>query len=65
MQGNGSVTVSIDAIFGLCWKRSAGKSIRGPLSGTAVFESQDEVNHFVNTQRNLQNANFEVCLSVL
>ena len=51
MQGNGSVTVSIDAIFGLCRKRSAGKSIRGPLSGTAVFESQDEVNHFVNTQR--------------
>ena len=62
MQGDGSVTISIDAIFGLCRKRSAGKSIQGPLSGTTVFESQDEVNHFVNTQRNLQNANFEVCL---
>ena len=41
MQGDGSVKISIDTIFGLCRKRSAVRSIRDPLSGTTVFESQD------------------------
>ena len=61
MQENGSLIVSVDAIFGLCRKKSAGESVRGPLSGTAVFEVQDEVNSFVNSQSHLRNVNFEVC----
>ena len=42
--------VSVDAIFGLCRKKSAGKSVRTPLSGTTVFEPQDAVNAFVASQ---------------
>ena len=42
--------MSVDAIFGLCRKKSAGNSVRGPLSGMSVFESQDEVNTFIDLQ---------------
>lgn len=52
--------VSVDAIFGLCRKKSAGRSVRGPLSGTMVFESQDAVNAFVASQSRSQDASSEV-----
>ena len=37
-------------MFGLCRKKSAGCSVRQPLSGTSIFENQDEVNSFVDLQ---------------
>jgi len=53
--------VSVDAIFGLCRKKSAGNSVRTPLSETTVFEPQDAVNAFVASQgHHSQNANTEV-----
>lgn len=61
MQENGSLIVSVDAIFGLCRKKTAGKSVRGPLSGTAVFEAQEEVNFFVSSQNNLRTVKSQVC----
>ncbi|XP_065899662.1 uncharacterized protein [Dysidea avara] len=53
---SGAVTVSIDAIFGLCRKKSAGKSVQGPLSGKMVFEPQDEVNAFVSSHSQSRNS---------
>ena len=50
IQGNESLIISANAIFGLCRKNSAGKSVRAPLSGTTVFEPQDDVNAVVASQ---------------
>ena len=65
-QENGSVIVSMDAIFGLGRKKSAGRSVRGPLSGTTVFESQDAVNAFVASQSRSQDSSSEVsCIATV
>ncbi|XP_065893500.1 uncharacterized protein [Dysidea avara] len=61
---NGSLIVSVDAIFGLCRKKSAGRSVRTQLSGTTVFEPQDEVNAFVASQGH-HNASTENCSNFL
>ena len=61
MQENGSLIVSVDAIFGLCRKKTASKSVRGPLSGTTVFEAQEVVNSFVSPQNNLRSVKSQVC----
>ena len=53
--------MSIDAIFGLCRKKSAGKSVQGPLSGKMVFEPQDEVNAFVSSHSQSRNSSSQVC----
>jgi len=63
LQDGGSLIVSIDAIFGLCRKKSAGNSVRGPLSGTAVFESQHEVNSFVDLQGHSEHSQSGVCIT--
>ena len=60
LQDNGTLVVSMDAIFGLCRKKSAGKSVYGPLSGTTVFENQTEVDLFVNSQSNSERSHSEV-----
>ena len=39
--------ISLDAIFGLPRKKSAGRSFRQPLHGMLFFENQDEVDQFV------------------
>lgn len=52
--------MSVDAVFGLCRKKSAGSSVRGPLSGTSIFESQDEVNNFVDLQGHTKRSQSEV-----
>lgn len=49
LQESGTITVSLDALFGLCRKISAGKSVREPLSGTSVFEEQSAVDAFVDS----------------
>ncbi len=49
---------SMDALFGLCRKKSAGTSVQPPLNGTLMFASQCEVDDFVakyNRQRGKQN----------
>ena len=52
--------MSVDAVFGLCRKKSAGNSVRGPLSGMSVFESQDEVNTFIDLQGHSRHSQSEV-----
>lgn len=54
--------MSVDAVFGLCRKKSAGNSVRGPLSGMTIFESQDEVNTFINSQSHSKCSQSEVCM---
>ena len=46
-QDKGIVTLSVDANFGLCRKKTAGSSVREPLSGTSIFCHQGEVNDYV------------------
>jgi len=58
-QENGSVIVSVDAIFGLCQKKSAGNSLCDPLSGTTVFGPQEVVNSFVASQDLFRDASNE------
>ena len=41
------MTLSIDANFGLCCKKTAGSSVREPLSGTSIFCHQGDVNDYV------------------
>ena len=59
-QDNGTLIVSVDALFGLCRKKSAGSSVHGPLSGTTVFENQDAVNSFVQSENSSRNTYSEV-----
>ena len=47
LQSGGVVIESMDALFGLCRKKSAGKSVRKPLSGTLMFADQNAVDEFV------------------
>ncbi|XP_065893420.1 uncharacterized protein [Dysidea avara] len=44
---NGMLTLSIDANFGLCRKKSAGSSVHPPLSGSSMFLNQEEVDEYV------------------
>ena len=46
----------MDANFGLCRKKAAGTSVHDPLSKTAMFFNQSEVNQFVD---NYSGANSE------
>lgn len=39
--------MSIDALFGLCRKKSAGVSVRPPLFSNTFFEDQGRVDEFV------------------
>ena len=39
--------MSIDALFGLCRKKSAGSSVRDPLQQGTFFECQSDVDAFV------------------
>ena len=38
---------SVDGIFGLCRKKSAGTSVRSPLFSGVFFEDQEDVDMFV------------------
>lgn len=44
---DGTVVESMDALFGLCRKKSAGSSVRPPLNGSLLFAEQGEVDNFV------------------
>lgn len=41
--------LSLDAVFGLCRKKSAGASVRPPLFSNVFFENQEQVDHHVCT----------------
>ena len=43
----GTVTLSMDANFGLCRRKAAGKSVHPPLSGSEFFFEQSEVDSYV------------------
>ena len=49
MQGGSAPVLAIDGHFGLCRKKSAGKSVRPPLHDGVYFESQEKVDAFVNS----------------
>lgn len=46
-QEQGTVVISMDALFGLPCKRTSGTSYRPPLYGSVYFLQHDEVNSFV------------------
>lgn len=47
-QNSGSLFISMDALFGLPRKKSAGKSVRTPLTGDLFFEDQAAVDEYVS-----------------
>ena len=47
LQQDGKVYYSIDGNFGLCWKRSAGSSVRAPLHGQTMFIDQEKIDKYV------------------
>ena len=50
LQDDGTIlTISIDANFGLCRKRSAGRSVSSPRTENAVFVDQASVDSYVQT----------------
>ena len=52
--------VSMDALFGLCRKRSAGVSVRKPLFEGVFFEDQAEVDSFVANYESADKPNEKV-----
>ena len=49
MQGRGKVIYSMDALFGLPRKKSAGVSYRDPVNGHLLFYNQAIVDEYVST----------------
>ena len=47
VQSNGTQIISMDGVFGLCRKKSAGVSVRPPLFSGVFFEEQQAVDEFV------------------
>ena len=41
----------MDALFGLCRKKAAGSSVRGPLNAGTVFDDQSQVNTFIDNYK--------------
>ena len=67
VQDDGTLlTLSIDANFGLCRKRSAGKSVSGPRTKNKMFIDQTEVDSFVQSYSkpiNMEKVSYEnVCI---
>jgi len=54
--------VSMDALFGLPRKKSAGKSFRQPLHGMLFFDDQDEVDAFVESAPRSKKQMDRVCI---
>ena len=52
LKEKGTAIVSMDALFGLPRKRSAGTSHRNPLYNNLYFLQQNEVDEFIQQQRN-------------
>lgn len=51
--------VSMDALFGLCRKKAAGKSVNPPLNDGLLFENQREVKEFIESYRTSAGCNIE------
>ena len=49
MQGRGKVIYSMDALFGLPRKKSAGLSYRDPVNGHLLFYNQATVDEYIST----------------
>jgi len=54
------VESSLDALFGLCRKKAAGSSVRGPLNAGTVFDDQSQVNTFIDNYRPKKDATEKV-----
>ncbi len=57
LQGNGKVVISLDGLFGLPRKKSAGVSHRKPVQGHLFFCDQQGVNEYVAAQSVLKKVN--------
>ena len=58
---SGTVIISIDALFGLTRKKSAGISHTEPLNGNTYFINQVEVDKFVDSSPNSIQNNVMMC----
>jgi len=56
----GIITISLDALFGLCCKKAAGSSVHGPLNAGTVFDDQSQVNTFIDNYRPKKDATEKV-----
>ena len=63
MQESGLQILSMDALFGLCRKKSAGISVRTPLFSDIFFEGQDKVDEFVASYDSSNRIADKVCTS--
>ena len=54
------VTISLDALFGLCRKKAAGSSVRGPLNAGIIFDDQSQVNTFIDNYKPKKDATEKV-----
>lgn len=59
---NGTIIISIDALFGLTRKKSAGISHTEPLNGSMYFISQEEVDEFVDNYPNSSQNNVRIII---
>ena len=57
----GTHIISMDAIFGLCRKKSAGESHRSPLLSGVFFEEQEGVDQFVENYDSSDKIMDKVC----
>lgn len=62
MQGKGKVIYSMDALFGLPRKKSAGQSYRDPVNGHLLFYNQATVDEYVSTYQTSKQVHQEVKL---
>ena len=61
-QNSGTAVFSMDALFGLPRKKSAGSSYRGALHGDLFFGSQAEVDEHVASYKNQKIDNVSVII---
>ena len=59
-QGSGKMMLSVDAIFGLPRKKTAGESVRPPLRGELFFLDQDLVDECVSSANTIKYSSHKV-----
>ena len=58
---SGALHISFDGLFGLCRKKSAGRSVRPPLWSGRYFLQQDAVDTYIDNYGHCERPN-QVCL---
>ena len=64
LQDSGTIVLSMDALFGLPRKKSAGRSFRDPLHGDLFFGNQASVDEYVCSvgTKKIQSVSYEIAI---